>query len=280
MGRSHWEAPPMNIKLALACSMVLALGDDPRRDDAPANRLTSPVPLLDPNPLDLDLASLIASIDPLRGTKESKAFKAAYAVGRAEAKQAMKDGRATIYTCGLARFPYDVDRETGLRYEYVAGCEVNDEILGRINGHNDWIRDYVTNHFWPAYSMKRWEKELFDLKGYVLAQEAIKPAYRLVLGGEPSKSPDGRFQIRPVSADFKNEDGSPIKAIGFILTVDGVDLPKAAIETFDHPAEVIWGPSGSNFFVLGVSSKFKDYFVAGDARTNEALRAELIRQRE
>ncbi len=93
-------------------------------------------------------------------------YKDAYRKGRAEADQQLKDQCATIDTLGFGAWPAErLDRGTGLPC-YLLGCMMSDEILGRIGGHNDRIREYLKQQGYPKCSYKPWEKELFGLKAY------------------------------------------------------------------------------------------------------------------
>ena len=95
-------------------------------------------------------------------------YQKGYHAGRAEADEQLIAGKATLYTYGLRRHDEIefLDRETGLPFEPVAGCVVNETIHGRAAGHNDRIREFIAERGLPRNSFKRWEKDLFDLKGY------------------------------------------------------------------------------------------------------------------
>jgi hypothetical protein len=78
--------------------------------------------------------------------EQSPAYKMGYAQGMKEAQEEINKNHLTIYTFGLRRIPEDrkdVDKETGLPYKDIAGCIVNDYILGRAAGHDDVIRNHL-----------------------------------------------------------------------------------------------------------------------------------------
>jgi hypothetical protein len=205
----------------------------------------------------------------------SKLYREAYDQAKREADVAIKTGRAAIFVFGLRRSADLIDKETGLPFEPIAGCMVDDGVLGRAAGNNDRIRESIAKNGPPANSLKKWEKELFDLKGYVAACEKAAAPDRLVLGGAGSKSPDGKFTVRAVPSGVKVAEGSRIDPLGIVVTSGGVDLPK--VEFFrpsGGPVEVVWGPEGSGFFVLASKAGGIAIHRAYDDRTGRMLRGE------
>ena len=70
-------------------------------------------------------------------------YKTAYLSGMEEAISEVENGRYILYAFGLPSdydFDNQIDEETGLKYEYVAGCDATDAVLGRVDGHNDYVR--------------------------------------------------------------------------------------------------------------------------------------------
>ncbi|MBE9126498.1 MULTISPECIES: carboxypeptidase-like regulatory domain-containing protein [unclassified Coleofasciculus] len=96
-----------------------------------SNQTTTPLP-----PTSSDEA-IAESVKP-------KDYQSAYQNGRREAEANIANGKPSIYTVGL-REPGGtaVDQETGLPVVAIAGCIVDDSILGRRDGYNDRIREWV-----------------------------------------------------------------------------------------------------------------------------------------
>lgn len=239
----------MNLKLVVACFVLCIVGYDDK---------------------------LKAPADPLQKAGESKQYKDAYARGRAEAETALKEGRATLYTYGL-RNPFDnVDKDTGLIYEAIAGCVVNDEILGRAAGYNEQVMQSIAKNGPPANSLKRWEKELFDLKSYFDDQKQKQQVAHLTAGSAGSKSPDGKHFIRAVPSNLKGEGGKPSTTVGLIMTINGVDRQQREFfRTDERSADVTWGPPGSSFVVISGRIGTSATYEAIDVPTGRLIRVEM-----
>src|SRR5262249_32861850 len=93
-----------------------------------------------------------------------------------------------------------LDRETGLPYEYVAGCMIDDQTRGRIDGHNGAIRERIEVSGLPSGSFKPWEGLLFDFDRH-FANPGEGGPQRLVPDGPGVTSPDGAttLRLRPVT---------------------------------------------------------------------------------
>jgi hypothetical protein len=87
--------------------------------------------------------------------KESKEFRNGYKQGVAEAEKELKEGRPTLYLSGLQMSLEHLDKETGLPYRVIAGCVVDDGIVGREQGHDETIREHIKAHGLPASSFKK-----------------------------------------------------------------------------------------------------------------------------
>lgn len=74
----------------------------------------------------------------------STEYQTAYDQGQREAQENIAMGKPSIYTVGLWR-PNSpaVDQETGLPLVPIAGCVVDDSIMGRMNGYNDRIKEWA-----------------------------------------------------------------------------------------------------------------------------------------
>lgn len=71
-------------------------------------------------------------------------YRRAYFVGVGEAKKEIELNQVTVYIYGkLPNNMKIIHKETGLIYKPIAGCIVDEKIVGRSAGHND----YVLKHY-------------------------------------------------------------------------------------------------------------------------------------
>ena len=203
---------------------------------------------------------------------DEKVYARAYKQGQDEAHKELKGERATIYTFGLRSLFEHLDRDTGLPYEVIAGCEVDDEILGRAAGHNDRVLEQIKKDGPPGYSFKRWEKELFDLKGFYEPPSRAGKVHRLSLGDPAIKSPDGGVTIHAVKRSFTKDDGGLGESLAVEITVNGVVKKPQRIFFDEGDSDFCWGPKGSNFAVVRSRGKGEPWFMALDLRTGQRLR--------
>lgn len=209
---------------------------------------------------------------PARPGGESRAYRDAYALGRDQARIALKDGRATVLTYGLRMTSNLLDEETGLPYETIAGCIVNDSIVGRAAGNYDAIREFIAKNGPPANSMKPWMKDLDDLAAFVKARREAEPVVRLTPGDRGSKSPDGKYTARIVPTAQKGPDGQAFRGVDLILGVGGKELATRPYLSIDDRAPgLVWGPTNSGFLVLSERSGSEEIYWAIDARTGRTL---------
>jgi hypothetical protein len=78
--------------------------------------------------------------------KKSAEYRRGYAQGAAEAKAEISSNAPTFYASGTHPVPVPKDfkdDETGLPITFIAGCLVNDADMGRQDGHNTAIREYL-----------------------------------------------------------------------------------------------------------------------------------------
>lgn len=85
------------------------------------------------------------------GLSEQEARK----IGIAEADVQWQQGRAVIYVFGR-RAGGTVDENTGLPFNSIAGCIVDDGVLAGTKAHNERIQTLISNHGLPSYSRKPW----------------------------------------------------------------------------------------------------------------------------
>lgn len=216
--------------------------------------------------------------DVMRGASDYKGnrqYQAAYQKGRAEADQQLKDQCATIYTLGFGVWPAaGLDRGTGLPCSLL-GCMMSDEILGRVDGHNDRIRESIKEHGYPKYSYKPWEKELFGLKAYTESRRKLVRPETLKVDGPAWKSPDGSCTVRVVVKDAKGPNGEVTKDTWLETRARGrppqdVYLLAEGNDTF----ELVPGPDGSGLAVLAWKGYRGRYFEAIDLKRGRGLRIE------
>jgi hypothetical protein len=201
-------------------------------------------------------------------------YKAAVERGRAEAEAELRKGRATLYTCGLTSLFENLDRETGLP-ESNLGCVIDDEVSGRIDGHNARISEYIAAHGPPSNSFKRYEKELFGLEDYFEYRCRRDRPIRLSAGGAIAKSPDGEYGMRLVKRPGRTLDGRSSESLRVVLSRhegETDDLP-----LFMEDAELLWGPKGSGFALLRGKSRAGDYknYLALDLWRMSVIRMEF-----
>ncbi|HEY9636177.1 MAG TPA: hypothetical protein V6D14_22415 [Coleofasciculaceae cyanobacterium] len=102
-------------------------------------------------PVHSETPSQIAAPTPLTDTisnenlveiNRSTEYQTGYAQGQREAQENIAIGKPSIYTVGKpgAR---TVDQQTGFPLVAIAGCSVNDSILGRRDGYNDRMKELV-----------------------------------------------------------------------------------------------------------------------------------------
>jgi hypothetical protein len=76
-------------------------------------------------------------------------YAAGYAKGRYEANRDWSVGHPTLYVYGLGRGFWNIDPSTGIPFEPIAGCVVDDWIIGRARGHNDTMHALVARYGLP-----------------------------------------------------------------------------------------------------------------------------------
>jgi hypothetical protein len=209
---------------------------------------------------------------------DPKKFEAAIPKGRAEAEKQLELNQAKIWTLGLNpdMFSESLDRETGLYLALVPGRKSDDDdILGRLEGHNARIREHIRDHGLPKNSFKPWENELFDLKKYFTDRISIDKPIRLIVGGPEATSPGGKHVVKLVN---RLEEGTPYskpKEATYIQVGKAEVKVSNQVDRLDF-VELVWGPVDSWFAVLkyrGLNSDQMDY-IAIDLRSVRRIRTE------
>ena len=89
---------------------------------------------------------------------------------------------------------------------------IDDDIVGRVEGHNARVVKHVRGHGPPKNSFKPWEKELFALKDYFEDRCRTERPIRLTAGSQAVASPDGEYAIKLVKRQGPTLDGLLMKS--------------------------------------------------------------------
>lgn len=209
--------------------------------------------------------------------RNAKTHAAGVARGRAEAETELRSGEASIWSYGQllpGRFFESVDRETGLYFSEF-GCVVDDELIGRVEGHNARISEYVRAHGPPKNSFKPWEKELFGLKQYFESRCRTEKPTRLTVGDLAIVSPDGEYAVKLVKRPDRTLDGLPTESTWIVVGEQDIESKRTSLWMKD--AELFWGPKGTWFAVLRGSSRMGNHrdYMALDLRRVRTIRVEF-----
>jgi hypothetical protein len=228
----------------------------------------------------LDTVVLLAALamgqkpDPPIKPGDAAKYAVAVANGRAEAARELRRGEASIWTYGLNMklFYESIDRETGLYFSSF-GCVIDDEIEGRVEGHNAKIAEHIRAHGPPKNSFKRWEKELFALKDYFEERCLTEKPIRLTAGGRAVSSPDGEYLVRLVKRPDRM-NGRPIESVWIVVGEKDIESRRTSLWPKD--AEMIWGPKGSWFAIIRGKSRTGDGldYMALDLKQVRTIRRE------
>jgi hypothetical protein len=274
----------MRFLTILATFAALTTAQTPDKPPAPKDSKAPATPSTPTVPADPDSQDPFGQVDP-------KVHAAAVAKGRAEAEEELKENKARIWTFGLnhSLLVEHLDRESGLYYSSF-GCVIDDDIVGRVKGHNARIAESIRDNGVPKNSFKPWDKELFGLAQYFEIRSRTEKPVRLTMNGPSARSPDGKFVVKLVKHDLLHElseppaaNGEPpakpdetIKPTPFLL-VGEQDVQANWIWFFGEEPELVWGPKDSWFAVLRVKSRTGDVpdFVAVDLRGKREIRHEF-----
>jgi hypothetical protein len=196
-----------------------------------------------------------------------------FRIGVAEAVQQLEARQTTIYVYGLRDLGEFLDRRTGLPLEPIAGCVVDNTSLGRANGHNERIKESISKKGLPGNSFKKWEKELFDLRGYYEERSRNEKPFRLTASGPPTKSPDAKYTLYLDKALREERNGTVSEHLSLLIMGSGNDRKR--YELF-HQGDVdcFWGPKGAAFAVIRINSKTTMKLEALDVSRGKLLRLE------
>jgi hypothetical protein len=155
--------------------------------------------------------------------------------------------------------------------------------MGRGAGHDERISAYINAHGLPSNSFKKYESDLFDLRGFFDRESKAHQPARLKMGDALLKSPDGRYSIRAVEKAVKRDDSTPATELYVVIASDGA--PERLLEMFWHESvtELLWGPKGSRFAVVRCKTAatpddyFSCFYLAVDLERGEFLREESLK---
>ena len=142
------------------------------------------------------VAAIIGGIFLLSGTIErDMQFSAGLYAGQTEAESDLQAGRARIYAIGHRPTCKEYDQLSGLTICAIAGCIVNDHDLGRQEGYNQAISDYIQRHGLPPNSRKRWSREILAPVEYMAGLDFAR-LIKLDSDGDTVKCPTGQCAIQ------------------------------------------------------------------------------------
>jgi hypothetical protein len=219
---------------------------------------------------------LLSKEEQLKFIKNHEEYKAGVLRGQAQAEKQLELNEATFFTDDPDPnlFSESLQRDTGLYYTCIHGrAFADDELAGRIEGHNARILESIRINGPPKNSFKLWEKELFGLENYFENQIHSDKPIRLIVGGEGTTSPDKKQVVKLVNLVI-DINGKPTQTTH--LRVGNVDVRVSTVVNQLEIADLVWGPTGSNFAVLkykAVDHVGMDY-TAIDLRTPRRMRSE------
>jgi hypothetical protein len=141
-----------------------------------------------------------------------------------------------------------------------------------VQGHNDRVAQYIRWHGLPRNTLKPWEKELFNPRGFFNEQSRIDAPKRLLASGPPVVSPDARNSVRPVAR--ANDQGIPDGPLSVVITEGNVRRGEWYVRLLKGESDLLWGPEGSRLAVIRSTSEFGEKYSAFDLRTGRHLRDE------
>lgn len=174
--------------------------------------------------------------------EESKQYQEAYLAGVEEAEADLAAGTARILSFGLGAGA-GLDADTGLPLEAIAGCIVDDGILGRAAGYNEVIRARAEGGPIPG-NLQAWQALIAE------PATALDDGAGVPLVDGTVADPSGIWTLR--------READLIDLID-LTAVDGEDetakpvvLMRLATQPEANPVELQWGPPGSDLLVLAL----------------------------
>ncbi len=206
-----------------------------------------------------------------------------YSVFRAGQKAARLDaasGKARTMTYGLHSDGLGFDTATGLVYNFIADCIVDDSITGLADGYNSFIAAWLVANGQPSYSLKRWTSQLLDLRGsFTRCSTLVRPAI-LERNGDHTFSTDRRVRLSLEVAPSRMEGSSPVRVV--IQSGDSAMFADLVYEGGHRSWEVAWGPDSSGLvFLRDVAEGYLSdahpvqHYAAVSVRTGATLSSEF-----
>ena len=164
-----------------------------------------------------------------------------YTQGVREAEAEWRKGDVTCDTYGLQRRGVRVDEEYGLPYQAVAGCVAGPDLVERVRGHAERVRQLIAQRGLPPGNRLAWLPQILDPIKYWRSLDRAPQALRF--DRKEVVSPDGSFRLRlkPVPQRelpplLAAKNGAP-----FSVNLFHVDRNQPQVE-------VQWGPEKSDLY--------------------------------
>jgi hypothetical protein len=232
----------------LGVLMVLAVESPTTLGDGPRGAAQAP-PIARGRP---DIEIEVPGDDGFGELRASPDYKAAYRKARDEADASLKDGSARIFSCGMLGVSL-IDAETGLAAMPISGCVIDYKILGRAEGNNERVFDWVKKHGPTSNSLLPWKKELSDLPIFFAAKAKAGATVLLRIGGPILTSPDGRYSLRQVATVVTRglaPNHRQVTTLGLEVSERGLVRDTLADFWGDGLTDLAWGPAGAPFAVV------------------------------
>jgi hypothetical protein len=166
-----------------------------------------------------------------------------------------------------------IDRGTGLLITSFSACVREPGEDQQIRGHNDHVMQYIRWRGLPGYSLKRWEKELFELASYFDIRSQLDTPRTLSAGGPVLIAPDGKARVQPVAG--RGYDGSlSDDLLDLVISAPDAVVGKPCIRFLRGHSDLVWGPPGSQTVVVLTSEAHRESFAAYGLWSGVLLRKE------
>jgi hypothetical protein len=168
---------------------------------------------------------------------ESATFSEARAAGVEEAQRDIAAGSVALLSYGMPMDPVNLDRASGLPTRAIAGCIVDDGILGRAQGYNDTVRAHLASHGQVPGNHLAWIERILEPAAHLDPQP-------VVVGTEAIRSPDDIWALSV------GEDGLRVVAeAGVEAGAEGAGFLVSQVVP-EVRIELHWGPVGSDLVTV------------------------------
>ena len=172
----------------------------------------------------------------------SQRYRQAYQAGVAEAEADLVARTPRLLVYGEPSGGASFDRELGLPTEAIAGCIVDDGILGRAAGYNHTIRERHATHGSVPGDLTAWREVVLDPAAVATGGQPPQPGY--------ATDPTGIYHLHFADGHLALVD--PPDPESGADAEPAVRMPLATLEDGDALA-LHWGPPGSDLAVLVVT---------------------------